>query len=76
MEKVELTEDNASKLEEFSKEWKDANDKWNDNFAWLHFNAFRQFFRHCFALAAIFAQDVSRLLVNLCTVLHLIFKRL
>lgn len=27
--KVELTEDNASKLEEFSKEWKDANDKWN-----------------------------------------------
>ena len=29
LEKVELTEDNASKLEEFSKEWKDANDKWN-----------------------------------------------
>ncbi|WDB86706.1 host specificity protein J [Escherichia albertii] len=29
LEKVELTEDNASKLEEFSKEWKDASDKWN-----------------------------------------------
>ncbi|EKH0376349.1 host specificity protein J, partial [Salmonella enterica] len=29
LEKVDLTEDNASKLEEFSKEWKDANDKWN-----------------------------------------------
>ncbi|EMS0765176.1 host specificity protein J, partial [Escherichia coli] len=29
LEKVELTEDNASKLEAFSKEWKDANDKWN-----------------------------------------------
>ncbi|ENT2329364.1 host specificity protein J, partial [Escherichia coli] len=29
LEKVELTEDNASKLEEFSKEWQDANDKWN-----------------------------------------------
>ncbi|WP_146685696.1 phage tail tip domain-containing protein, partial [Escherichia coli] len=29
LEKVELTEDNASKLEEFSKEWKDVNDKWN-----------------------------------------------
>ncbi|MCI3291170.1 ATP-dependent Clp protease proteolytic subunit [Escherichia coli] len=29
LEKVELTENNASKLEEFSKEWKDANDKWN-----------------------------------------------
>uniref|UniRef100_UPI0012FF7C19 phage tail tip domain-containing protein n=1 Tax=Escherichia coli TaxID=562 RepID=UPI0012FF7C19 len=29
LEKVELTEDNASKLEEFSKEWKEANDKWN-----------------------------------------------
>ena len=29
LEKVELTEDNASKLEQFSKEWKDANDKWN-----------------------------------------------
>ncbi|GHM09847.1 hypothetical protein ECZU41_45150 [Escherichia coli] len=27
--KVDLTEDNASRLEEFSKEWKDANDKWN-----------------------------------------------
>ncbi|EIL1835083.1 host specificity protein J [Escherichia coli] len=29
LEKVDLTEDNASKLEQFSKEWKDANDKWN-----------------------------------------------
>ena len=29
LENVELTEDNASKLEQFSKEWKDANDKWN-----------------------------------------------
>ncbi|MFK5961515.1 phage tail tip protein [Escherichia coli] len=29
LEKVELTEDNASRLEEFSKEWKDVNDKWN-----------------------------------------------
>ncbi|EER6175601.1 host specificity protein J [Escherichia coli] len=29
LEKVELTEDNASRLEEFSKEWKDTNDKWN-----------------------------------------------
>ena len=29
MEKVDLTEDNASRLDEFSKEWKDANDKWN-----------------------------------------------
>lgn len=30
LEKVELTEDNASKLQqEFSKEWQDANDKWN-----------------------------------------------
>ncbi|MBB9196709.1 DUF1983 domain-containing protein, partial [Escherichia coli] len=29
LEKVDLTEDNASRLEEFSKEWKDANDKWN-----------------------------------------------
>ncbi|EFA6059475.1 host specificity protein J, partial [Escherichia coli] len=29
LEKVELTEDNASRLEEFSKEWQDANDKWN-----------------------------------------------
>ncbi|HGX8757688.1 TPA: DUF1983 domain-containing protein, partial [Escherichia coli] len=29
LEKVELTEDNASRLEQFSKEWKDANDKWN-----------------------------------------------
>ncbi|EGI3956363.1 host specificity protein J [Escherichia coli] len=29
LENAELTEDNASKLEQFSKEWKDANDKWN-----------------------------------------------
>ncbi|ECI3497317.1 host specificity protein J [Salmonella enterica subsp. salamae] len=29
LEKVELTEDNASRLEEFSKEWQDANGKWN-----------------------------------------------
>ncbi|APL02586.1 host specificity protein J [Escherichia coli] len=29
LEKVELTEDNASRLEEFSKAWKDASDKWN-----------------------------------------------
>ncbi|ELQ1294208.1 host specificity protein J, partial [Escherichia coli] len=29
LENAELTEDNASRLEEFSKEWKDANDKWN-----------------------------------------------
>ncbi|QUR01651.1 host specificity protein J [Escherichia coli] len=29
LEKVDLTEDNASRLDEFSKEWKDANDKWN-----------------------------------------------
>ncbi|WP_371415114.1 phage tail tip domain-containing protein, partial [Escherichia coli] len=29
LEKVELTEDNASRLEEFSNEWKDASDKWN-----------------------------------------------
>ncbi|EDV80568.1 phage attachment tail tip protein J [Escherichia coli] len=29
LEKVELTEDNASRLEEFSKEWQDASDKWN-----------------------------------------------
>lgn len=29
LEKVDLTEDNASKLEQFSKEWKDASDKWN-----------------------------------------------
>ncbi|WP_086127107.1 host specificity protein J, partial [Salmonella enterica] len=29
LEKVELTEDNASRLDEFSKEWKDANGKWN-----------------------------------------------
>ncbi|MCZ4676449.1 host specificity protein J [Citrobacter sedlakii] len=29
LEKVELTGDNASRLDVFSKEWKDANDKWN-----------------------------------------------
>ncbi|HAZ3609676.1 TPA: host specificity protein J [Escherichia coli] len=29
LENAELTEDNASRLEQFSKEWKDANDKWN-----------------------------------------------
>ncbi|EAC0473375.1 host specificity protein J [Salmonella enterica subsp. enterica] len=29
LEKVDLTEDNASKLQQFSKEWQDANDKWN-----------------------------------------------
>ncbi|EJA7658827.1 DUF1983 domain-containing protein [Escherichia coli] len=29
LEKVDLTEDNASRLDEFSKEWQDANDKWN-----------------------------------------------
>ncbi|EJT5695104.1 host specificity protein J, partial [Escherichia coli] len=29
LENAELTEDNASRLDEFSKEWKDANDKWN-----------------------------------------------
>ncbi|HAV8996378.1 TPA: host specificity protein J, partial [Escherichia coli] len=29
LEKVDLTEDNASKLEQFSKAWKDASDKWN-----------------------------------------------
>ncbi|ELQ1291863.1 host specificity protein J, partial [Escherichia coli] len=29
LENAELTEDNASRLEEFSKEWKDASDKWN-----------------------------------------------
>ncbi|WP_080170494.1 phage attachment tail tip protein J [Salmonella enterica] len=29
LEKVELTEDNASKLQQFSKEWQDANDKWS-----------------------------------------------
>ncbi|HBE5834774.1 TPA: DUF1983 domain-containing protein, partial [Escherichia coli] len=29
LENFELTEDNASRLEEFSKEWKDASDKWN-----------------------------------------------
>ncbi|WP_139354424.1 phage tail tip fiber protein, partial [Escherichia coli] len=29
LENFELTEDNASKLAEFSKEWTDANDKWN-----------------------------------------------
>ena len=29
LEKMELTEDNASRLDEFSKEWQDANGKWN-----------------------------------------------
>lgn len=29
LENFELTEDNASRLDEFSKQWKDANDKWN-----------------------------------------------
>ncbi|MFV9326025.1 host specificity protein J [Citrobacter europaeus] len=29
LEKVGLTEDNASRLDEFSKEWQDANGKWN-----------------------------------------------
>ncbi|WP_139056807.1 phage tail tip fiber protein, partial [Salmonella enterica] len=29
LKKIDLTEDNASKLQQFSKEWKDANDKWN-----------------------------------------------
>ncbi|HCQ1686996.1 host specificity protein J [Escherichia coli] len=29
LENAELTEDNASRLEAFSKEWKDARDKWN-----------------------------------------------
>ncbi|EMA3755584.1 host specificity protein J [Salmonella enterica] len=29
LKKVELTEDNASRLDEFSKEWQDANGKWN-----------------------------------------------
>ncbi|EFM8816928.1 host specificity protein J [Escherichia coli] len=29
LENAELTEDNASRLEAFSKEWKDASDKWN-----------------------------------------------
>lgn len=29
LEKVALTEDNASRLDEFSKEWQDANGKWN-----------------------------------------------
>lgn len=29
MKKVELAEDNASRLDTFSEEWKDANDKWN-----------------------------------------------
>ncbi|EBQ6024320.1 DUF1983 domain-containing protein, partial [Salmonella enterica] len=26
---MDLTEDNASKLQQFSKEWQDANDKWS-----------------------------------------------
>ncbi|HAO0322014.1 TPA: host specificity protein J [Escherichia coli] len=29
LEKVELTEDNASRLDEFSKEWQDVNGRWN-----------------------------------------------
>lgn len=29
LEKIELTEDNASKLEVFTKEWQDINDRWN-----------------------------------------------
>ncbi|MKM01692.1 host specificity protein J [Salmonella enterica subsp. enterica] len=29
LEKVDLTEDNASRLDEFSKEWQDVNGKWN-----------------------------------------------
>ena len=29
LEKVELTEDNASRLDQFSEEWQDANGKWN-----------------------------------------------
>ncbi|EGI16296.1 host specificity protein J [Escherichia coli M605] len=29
LENFELTEDNASRLEQFSEEWKDASDKWN-----------------------------------------------
>jgi len=29
LEKVELMEDNVSRLEEFLKEWKDVSDKWN-----------------------------------------------
>ncbi|EGH7204879.1 host specificity protein J [Salmonella enterica] len=29
LEKVDLAEDNASKLQQFSKEWQDANNKWN-----------------------------------------------
>ena len=29
LDKVELTEDNASRLEEFAKEWQDASGKWN-----------------------------------------------
>ncbi|EHK3154703.1 host specificity protein J [Salmonella enterica] len=29
LKKIDLTEDNASKLQQFSKEWQDANDKWN-----------------------------------------------
>ncbi|QWV76670.1 DUF1983 domain-containing protein [Escherichia coli O170:H18] len=29
LDNFELTEDNASRLEQFSKAWKDANDKWN-----------------------------------------------
>ncbi|EGJ5835166.1 DUF1983 domain-containing protein [Salmonella enterica] len=29
MKKIDLTEDNASKLQQFSQEWEDANNKWN-----------------------------------------------
>ncbi|HBC0354299.1 TPA: DUF1983 domain-containing protein, partial [Salmonella enterica subsp. enterica serovar Napoli] len=29
LKKIDLTEDNASKLQQFSREWQDANDKWN-----------------------------------------------
>ncbi|EAQ6132328.1 DUF1983 domain-containing protein, partial [Salmonella enterica] len=29
LDKIDLTEDNATKLQQFAKEWKDANDKWN-----------------------------------------------
>ncbi|EIW5894464.1 DUF1983 domain-containing protein [Salmonella enterica] len=29
VKKIDLTEDNASKLQQFSQEWKDANNKWN-----------------------------------------------
>ncbi|EAB5591886.1 phage tail protein, partial [Salmonella enterica subsp. enterica serovar Typhimurium] len=29
LKKIDLTENNASKLQQFSKEWQDANDKWS-----------------------------------------------